>query len=96
MRIFFKQEKLSDCEVLNTKIDLPYLRDNKHMKFNKDKYTVNPACEMCHLFNLTPKFADLTLYLHAMRYKIDNQEYFAFPPKWAQFSEEFDYANCKF
>lgn len=80
-------EQLSNCDVLNTKIDLPYLKENKHMKFNKDKYDVNATCELCHIFYKTPQIDTLTLYLHAMRYSIDDQVYFAQPPNWANLPE---------
>lgn len=89
-------ERLADCEELGPE-DLPYLRANKQFKFNREKYDVNPTCELCHMFNKPPKISSLILYLHAMRYQIDDQTYFAEPPNWARFSDDSQYySNLKF
>ena len=92
--------ELANCDVLNPKIDLPYLKKKKHMKFNKDLYAINNTCELCHIFHKSPEINSLNLCLHAMRYTIDNQIYFAEPPRWAQFDDSINdsnfYSNLKF
>lgn len=89
-------ERLAGCEELGSE-DLPYLKANRHLKFSRDKYHVNPACELCHMFVKAPEISSLVLYLHAMRYMIDDQIYFAEPPNWAHFSDDPDYySNLKF
>ena len=89
-------ERLAGCEELGAD-DLPYLRANKQLKFDREKYFVNATCELCHMFNKPPKISSLILYLHAMRYTIDDQVYFAEPPNWARFSDDSQYySNLKF
>lgn len=89
-------DQLANCDILNTKVDLPYLKANKHMKFSKEKYDVNVCCELCHMYHKPPRIDELSLYLHAMRYKIDDQVYFAEPPSWAQYSDEVDFSKLTF
>ena len=77
--------------------DLTYMQQNKHLKFNRHKWDVDPSCELCHMFVKAPKISSLVLYLHAMRYTIADQVYFAEPPNWARFSDDPNYyLNLKF
>ena len=89
-------ERLAGCEELKSS-DLPYLHANKHMKFSRDKYDVNPTCELCHMFVKPPQTSSLILYLHAVRYRMADEVYFAEPPNWARFSDDPDYySNLRF